>query len=84
MLILFEKTYEEIANAALNAVDWNYQIPEGIKISVEKGWVTFRDEATWAFQKKAATTSMQSLLGVRGISNEMTIKTHAQTSDMKM
>ena len=84
LLNIHTKTDEEIANAAINAMDWNYQIPDGIKISVDKGWVTLRGEATWAFQKRAATTSVQSLLGVRGITNEMTIKTRAQASDVKM
>lgn len=83
LLNIHTKTDEDIAKAAIHAMDWNYQIPEGIKISVDKGWVTLRGETTWAFQKRAAAQSVEKLNGVRGISNEITIITRVQTSDVK-
>ncbi len=78
-----KKTDEEIANAALAAMDWNYQVPAGIKVSVDRGWVTLRGETTWAFQRTAAANVVKPLMGVRGVTNEVTIKTQVQTADVK-
>ncbi len=83
LLDIHTKSDEEIVKAALNAMDWNYQIPDGIKISVDTGWVTLRGEVTWAFQKRAAINSVKSLMGVRGVSDEITIKSSVQTADVK-
>ncbi len=80
---IHKKTDQEIAEAALNALKWNYQVPGDIKVSVDKGWITLRGETDWAFQKAAAANAVNHMIGVRGVSNEMTIKKQVQTSDVK-
>ena len=78
-----KKSDEEIAEAALNALKWNYQVPNGIKVSVDDGWITLRGEADWAFQKEAAANAVSQMLGVRGVTNEVCIKEQLQPSDVK-
>ncbi len=78
-----KRTDEEIAKAALTAMDWNYQVPESVKVSVDNGWVTLRGETSWAFQRTAASNVIKPLKGVRGVTNEVTIKTQVQSSDVK-
>ncbi len=78
-----KKTDEEIAEAALNALKWNYQVPNDIKVSVDRGWITLRGETDWAFQKAAATNAVSHMIGVRGVSNELSIKAQVQPSDVK-
>ncbi|MBC7467253.1 MAG: BON domain-containing protein [Bdellovibrio sp.] len=79
-----ERTDEEIARMALNAFDWNYSVPKGIQVTVEKGWVTLTGEAEWEYQRNAAKNSVMQLLGVVAVSNRITIKQKAQPSDIKL
>lgn len=79
----YEKSDAQIAEAALNAIDWNYGIPKKTKVSVDKGWITLRGEAEWNYQRKAAKKAMAHLMGVRGVTNEMTIVERADTSDVQ-
>jgi osmotically-inducible protein OsmY len=78
-----EKSDQDIAEAALNALKWNYQVPEGVKVSVTKGWVTLKGEAEWDFERNAARNVVSPLMGVCGVSNEITIKTKVQPLDIK-
>lgn len=78
-----EKKDEDIAVAAVNALQWNYQVPETVKVSVDKGHVTLRGEVLWDYQRAAAVNSISRLMGVRSVHDMMTIKAQAQTSDIK-
>ncbi len=78
-----KKTDQEIAEAALNALKWNYQVPDDIKVSVDNGWITLRGETDWAFQKAAASNAVNHMIGVCGVSNEIIIKEKVQPSDVK-
>ncbi len=80
---IFEKTDEEIAEVALNALKWNYSVPSGIKVSVDKGWVTLRGEADWDYQRSAAKDAVSGLLGVTGVSESITLTSRVVPSDIK-
>ena len=73
----FDKSDEEIARAALNALKWNYSVPNDIKVTVEKGWITLDGEADWDYQRNAARNAVGELLGVSGVTNSMTLKSSA-------
>lgn len=79
----YERTDEDIAKAALTALEWNYQVPDGIKVTVEKGWITLKGEADWDYQRNAARDTVSPLMGVCGVSNDITIKTRILPSDIK-
>ncbi len=69
----------EIATEVLNAFKWNWQIPKDkVKVKVENGWVTLEGELEWNTQKNAAREAVRHLLGVIGVSNNITIKTSSQ------
>lgn len=71
----FKKTDTEIAEAVLNALKWHSIIPEGkIKIKVEDGWVTASGEVDWMYEKNAVKSAVENLLGVKGVSNLITVK----------
>jgi osmotically-inducible protein OsmY len=75
----FKKEDNEIAAAVLNAYEWNVEVPnDKVKIKVEKGWVTLDGELNWNFQKEAAGTAVRQLLGVVGLTNNLTIIGHAE------
>lgn len=70
-----KKDDNEIATEVLNALKWNWEVPnDRLKVKVEKGWITLDGELTWNFQKEAAKNSVKNLLGVTGVTNNIAIK----------
>jgi osmotically-inducible protein OsmY len=68
----------QIAAAVLNAIKWNWDVPgEKIKIRVEKGWVTLEGELEWNYQRDTAKTVVSRLNAVKGVSNNITIKSES-------
>ncbi len=73
------KTDNEIASEILSTFKWNWKIPnDKIKVKVENGWVNLDGEVTWNYQKDAAKNVIVNLIGVKGIVNNITIKTEKQ------
>ena len=65
----------EIATEVINAFKWNWQIPsEKVEAKVENGWVTLDGVFQWNYQRDAAKNAVKDLLGVKGVSNNITIK----------
>jgi osmotically-inducible protein OsmY len=70
-----ERTEEDIARAAVNALDWSISVPaDRIKVKVSKGWITLEGSVEWQFQKSAAEKAVRYLTGVRGVSNLIEVK----------
>ena len=66
---------EDLATAIINAYKWNWAIPEDkIKIKVENGWVTIAGTVSWNYQKEAASNTIKNLLGVKEVTNNITVK----------
>lgn len=78
-----ERTDEEIARNALMVFDWNHSVPKGLKVSVEKGWVTLSGETDWEYQRVAAKNAVSQLEGVSGVSNGITLKAQPRPTDVK-
>ena len=67
---------EDIASAALNALDWNVQVPkQSLTVKVDGGWVTLTGQVEFNYQKAAAEFAVRNLTGVTGVSNLITIRT---------
>lgn len=74
-----KKDDNDIANEILNAYKWNLQVPKDkVKVKVEKGWVTLEGELTCNDQKTAAKDAVCKLMGVMGVSNNITIKSESK------
>lgn len=65
---------EDIAGAALNSMQWSTLIPDTVKVQVTDGWVTLEGVAEWQFQKSEAERTVSSLMGVKGLSNNIALK----------
>jgi osmotically-inducible protein OsmY len=79
-----ERTDEDIARATVNSLNWSISVPtDRIKVSVSKGWVTLEGEVSWQFQKTAAENAIKHLIGVRGISNLITVKPQVSKGEVK-
>lgn len=65
----------ELGTAIVDAFRWNTLVPdEKIKVKVEDGWITLEGEVEWHYQKAAAYNAINSLRGIKGISNLITVK----------
>lgn len=70
-----EKSDTEIAEAVQNALRWNSAVNEDkIEVKVDNGWVYLDGEAEWRYQKVSAQSNVEDLVGVRGVTNNITIK----------
>lgn len=75
-----EKSDNEIANEVLNAFKWHWDIPhDNVRIKVENGWVTLEGEIEWNYQKEAAKKTVSSLMGVKGVINDIMIVSATKT-----
>ena len=73
----FVKNDTEIANEIVNAWRWNLDVPsENLKVKVENGWVTLEGEVEWNYEKEAARKSVEKLIGVVGVSNDIALKSN--------
>ena len=71
----WSKTDNEIATEVLKTLKSNYSFPnEKITVKVEDGWVTLEGNLPWNYQKDAAKEAVNYLTGVKGVSNNITIK----------
>ena len=66
---------DDIALAAIDRLSWDLSVPkDAIKVTAEKGWITLTGQVGWHFQKEAAEHDIRHLMGVVGLSNQITIK----------
>jgi osmotically-inducible protein OsmY len=76
-------TDEEIAAAAIGRLAWDVSVPrDAIKVEVEKGWLTLTGQVDWHYQSEAAEQDVRRLLGVVGVSNQISIKQKVSTSNI--
>lgn len=69
------KTDTEIAEAIKNALMWNSAVNEDrIEVKVDNGWVYLNGNVEWEYEKRTAESAIKNLLGVRGVTNNITIK----------
>ena len=79
-----QRTDEDIAAAAVNALKSNVSVPaDKIKVTVSKGWVKLEGEVDWQYQKHAAERGVRYLPGVMGVTNLITVKPHVAPSEVK-
>lgn len=79
------KTDTEIANAAINALEWNASVPNNkVIVEVDNGWISLIGELEHAYQKEAARRTVEYLSGVKGVTNAITLKhSSVLTEDIK-
>jgi osmotically-inducible protein OsmY len=79
-----ERTDEDIARAAVNALTWSVSAPgDRIKVRVSKGWITLEGMVEWQYQKAAAEKAVRDLVGVKGVINLVDVKPRASTVEVK-
>jgi osmotically-inducible protein OsmY len=79
-----KRTDEDIATACVDALAANYSVPDSrIKTLVRDGWVTLEGEVDWQYQRQSAFNSVRQLTGVRGVTNDITIKVRVSPRNVR-
>ena len=79
-----ERTDEDIALTAASVLNWNPSLPKNrIKIKVTRGWITLEGIVDWNYQQMAAEMLVENLMGVKGVTNLLSIKSAPMPSDVK-
>ena len=74
----------DIARAAENLLQWSSYLPnDSVKVLVENGWITLTGEVDWEYQKQAATRDVRNLMGVRGVSDQISINPKVSSEGIK-
>lgn len=73
-----EKKDIELTAEIVSAFKWNWKtLNDTIKVLVLNGWVTLSGEVEWNYQKEAAKEAVINLIGVKGVSNNIVIKSQS-------
>lgn len=81
---LSKRTDGDVAQAVENVLEWTSSLPAGaIKVMVEGGWVTLSGDVDWQYQRQAATDSVRCLMGVTGVSDQISIKPSVTATAVK-
>jgi osmotically-inducible protein OsmY len=73
----------DIAEAAVRAIRWATTVPDRIQVSVSSGWLTLEGTVEWEYQRRAAYNAVRELMGVKGVTNKMTIKPKVSPVEIK-
>ena len=77
------RTDQDIAAAALNAMKWNSEVPvDKITVVVNKGCVRLEGTVDWQFQRDAAWRAVHYLLGVKGVTNSVSLQPTVRWADV--
>jgi osmotically-inducible protein OsmY len=79
-----QRSDEDIARAAANALEWTASVPlDRIKVKVQNGWITLSGQVDWRYQRDAAEDAVCNLMGVVGVSNQITVKPSPKLTEIK-
>lgn len=71
----YSKDDNEVAVEVLKALKASWSVPnDTVKVKVENGWVTLDGELPWNYQREAAKSAINYLPGIKGITNNIKIK----------
>jgi osmotically-inducible protein OsmY len=78
------RTDEDVAAACVRALEADYAVPdEKTKVVISDGWVTLEGQVDWQYQKDSAGRAIRNLTGVKGVSNNITVKPRVSPTDIK-
>lgn len=74
----------DLAKAALTVRRWDISVPKDkITVTAAHGVLTLEGEVDWQYQRKAAQRAVEGLIGVKYVSNQVTIHPHVHSADIR-
>ena len=78
------RTDTDIAEAAANAMRWNVAVSgTQVKPVVKNGWITLSGKVSFGFQRTSAENAVRYLMGVKGVTNNITVTSLIKVGDVK-
>jgi osmotically-inducible protein OsmY len=79
----FKHDDADLATMALSALKVNVFVPkDAVKVTVEKGWIYLDGAVDWKYQKEHAAKAVRYLPGVRGVTNQISVKSSVRAQDV--
>ena len=79
-----ERNDEDIARAAVQALEWDVRVPHTrLVVKVEEGFITLDGDLDYHYQKLAAANAVRNLMGVKGVIDLIHVKPMANPVDVK-
>lgn len=79
-----QRTDADVATAVEHALDWTSSLSAGaIKVMVEGGWVSLSGQVDWQYQRLAAISSVRHVVGVTGVTDQISIKACVSATNVK-
>jgi osmotically-inducible protein OsmY len=80
-----ERTDADIAAAVTRALEWDACVDiDKFDVTVSNGWVTLKGEVEWGFQRADAERVARRIIGVRGVSNLISVRPRQKPSPDEM
>jgi osmotically-inducible protein OsmY len=80
----YERNDADIAEAAVNALEWNMNVPnDRVKVEVQDGMIILTGEVDWEYQRAAAHDAVCCLIGIKGVTDEISIKPSVSPVNVK-
>jgi len=77
-----KRTDQDIAEAALNSLKWHSEVPDDeVIVVVKDGWVRLEGTVDWQYEKDAAARCVHYLIGVKGVTNAVSLRPTATWID---
>ena len=77
------RTDEDIARTAANHLQWNYLVPDTVKVQVTDGFVTLSGNVEWQYQSDEAERAVRPLLGIKGVLNAIELRPMISANGVK-
>jgi len=68
----------DIAESIAHSLRSNVSVPDSVDAEVRDGYVTLRGKVNWSYQREAAERVARTTLGVKGVSNLITLKANVK------
>ena len=80
---IYERKDSDIAEAVVTSLRLHVWVPKQVHATVENGWVTLTGSVTWGYERNSAQDCVRYLPGVKGVSNNITLKPSVQPIAVK-
>ena len=78
-----QRSDTDIATGAEQVLKWNTLVPlKAIQLTVDHGWVTLQGDVEWDYQRRSVEKAIRPMMGVVGISNEITLRAGPKVTDL--
>jgi osmotically-inducible protein OsmY len=80
----FLRNDADIARAAEKVLQWTtYWNNDSVKLMIERGWITLTGVVDWDYQRQSAAWAVKNLIGVTGVTNQITLKPAVNANAIK-